>query len=130
VFRVSRVFEKREKAVVAVFYRSATGDEPVRGWLKSRTFSNQDRKVLGADIQVVEYQWPTLSRRDLVKSLGGGVWEVRSTLPSRRITRVLFGIANGRMVILHGFIKKSQKTPTGDLALAKDRWRDWKKENP
>lgn len=125
-----RRHEKREKAIVAAFYRTPAGDEPARAWLKGRTFDNQDRKVIGADIQVVEYEWPAVSERDLVKSLGDGVWEVRSTLPSRRIARVPFGVVKGRMVVLHGFIKKTQKTPPTDLKLAKDRWRDWKKEYP
>lgn len=120
---------KREKAVVASFYRSPAGDEPVRTWLKSRTFGNDDRRIVGADIQVVEYEWPKVSARGLVKGLGAGLWEVRSTLQSHRIARVLFGVAEGRMVILHGFIKMTQKTPAADPQLARDRWRDWKREN-
>jgi len=120
---------RREKVVVATFYRTPAGDEPVRAWLKSRVLDDDDRKVIGADIQVVEYGWPKVSERGLVKGFGAGLWEVRSALPSRRIVRVLFGIADGRMVILHGFVKKTQKTSTADLQLAKDRWRDWKKAN-
>ncbi|MGH6893365.1 MAG: type II toxin-antitoxin system RelE/ParE family toxin [Dongiaceae bacterium] len=126
---MSREQEKREKAVAAIFYQTAAGDEPVRAWLKGRTLDDKDRKILGADIQVVEYQWPTISRRNLVKALGNGVREARSTLPGNRIVRILFGIAHGRMVILHGFIKKTQKTPAADLKLAKARWRDWQREN-
>jgi phage-related protein len=118
---------RREKAVIAAFYRTSGGDEPVRSWLKGRDFDDKDRKAIGADIQVVEYEWPVISDRSLVKPFGGGLWEVRSTLPSRRIARILFGVAGGEMVILHGFIKKTRKTPASDLDLAKARWRNWKK---
>lgn len=121
---------KRQKAVIATFYHTSGGDEPVRTWLRSDVFDNEDRKVIGADIQVVEYQWPRISERSLVKGLGAGIWEVRSTLPSRRIARILFGITEGRMVILHGFVKKTQKSPAGDLELARDRWRQWKRAMP
>lgn len=123
---MSRLYAKHEKVVAAAFYQTPAGDEPVRAWLKSRQFDNEDRKVIGADIQVVEYERPKISERGLVKGLGAGLWEIRSALPSRRIVRVLFGIAEGRMVILHGFIKKTQKTPAADIQLARDRWRDWK----
>ncbi len=121
---------RREKAVVAVFYRTPAGEEPVRTWLKGQDFDDRERKAMGADIQVVEYEWPVISDRNLVKPFGGGLWEVRSTLPTRRIARILFGIADGEMVILHGFIKKTQKTPAGDLDLARARWRDWRKGRP
>jgi phage-related protein len=57
----------------------------------------------------------------LCGSLGGGLWEVRSQLTQSRISRVLFCIHDGRMVLLHAFIKKTQKTPDADLALALKR---------
>jgi phage-related protein len=57
----------------------------------------------------------------LCRKLGGGLWEVRSSLNGNRIARVVFCIAEGRMVLLHGFIKKTQKTPRTDLDLARDR---------
>lgn len=120
-------FAKREKVVAATFYQTPAGDEPVRTWFKGSMFGNEDRKVIGADIQVVEHERPKVSGRGLVKGLGRGLWEVRSTLPSHRIARVLFGVAEGRMVILHGFIKKTPKTPAADLRLARDRWREWKR---
>lgn len=121
---------RRAKTVTAVFYRTSAGDEPVRSWLKGRSLDHEDRRVIGTDIQVVEYEWPMLSDRNLVKAFGNGLLEVRSTLPSRRIARIIFGIAESQMVILHGFIKKTQKTPAADLDLAKARWRDWKKGRP
>ena len=52
--------------------------------------------------------------------LGDGLYEVRSSLSQNQIARVLFYIdANGRMVLLHGFIKKTQKTPPAELELAR-----------
>ncbi|MBL0143582.1 MAG: type II toxin-antitoxin system RelE/ParE family toxin [Betaproteobacteria bacterium] len=57
--------------------------------------------------------------------LQGSVWEVRSN-PGSRVARVLFAIAGGEIVLLHGFIKKSQRTPADEIALALARWKEWK----
>ncbi len=53
----------------------------------------------------------------LCRPLGEGLWEVRSNLTSRRIARVLFFVHEDRIGVVHGFIKKTQKTPAEDLAL-------------
>jgi phage-related protein len=71
----------------------------------------------------VQYRWPV--GMPLCRSLGDGLWEVRGTLPSNRIARVLFSVHQGRILALHGFIKKSQKTPDEDLALARRRKREF-----
>jgi phage-related protein len=60
----------------------------------------------------------------LCRSLGAGLWEVRSTLPSRRIARLLFLMGEGRIGVVHGFIKKTQKTPSEDLQLARRRMKE------
>lgn len=106
------------KKIQAVFYQTASGNEPVRGWLKEDV-SDEDRKVIGTDIATVEYGWPT--GMPVSKAMGGGLHEVRSNLPGKRIARVLFCIEDGQMILLHGFIKKTQKTPKADLDLAKTR---------
>jgi phage-related protein len=54
----------------------------------------------------------------LVRSVGRGIWEVRSSLPHGRIARVLFCVEREYMVLLHGFMKKTQKTPKQDIDLA------------
>ena len=63
------------------------------------------------------------------RPLGQGMWEVRSTLSGNRTARVIFCIAQGhmvqeRMVLLHGFMKKTQKIPNEDLALARRRMKE------
>ena len=67
-----------------------------------------------------------LAGRDapLCRSLGGGLWEVRSFLPSRRIARLVFFVHVGRIGVVHGFIKKTQKTPPEDIALARKRMQE------
>jgi phage-related protein len=62
----------------------------------------------------------------LCRSLGGGLWEVRTTLPSRRIASLLFFVDEGRIGVVHGFIKKAQKTPAADLELARNRMKEMK----
>lgn len=100
-----------------VFYRTAGGGEVVRDWLKG--LDEADRFAVGQDLMRVQYRWPI--GMPLCKPMGQGLWEVRVTLPSKRIARLLFCIQGGRIVVLHGFIKKTQKTPADDLALARRR---------
>ena len=90
------------------------------GWLKS--LQEEDRKVIGEDIKDVEFSWPI--GMPLCRSLGRGLWEVRSDLSGGRIARVLFCIASSQMVLLHGFIKKTQKTPAADIEMALKRKKD------
>ena len=89
----------------------------MRNWLKGLPL-DEDRKRIGEDIKTVEFGWPI--GMPVCRSLGDGVYEVRTHLAQNRIARILFYIdKNGRMMLLHGFIKKAQKTPDDDLELAK-----------
>ena len=108
------------KKIRAAFYATGSGNEPVRSWLKE--LSAEDRKVLGEDIAAVEFTWPV--GMPLVRPLKQGLWEVRSTLSGNRIARILFCHSDDRMVLLHGFIKKSRTTPDEDLALARKRQKE------
>ena len=109
--------DKTVKRLPATFYELPSGREPVREWLKSR--SEEDRKIIGEDIKYVEFRWPV--GMPLCRVLGNGLWEVCSQLTQGRISRVLFCTHDGRMVLLHAFIKKTRKTPDADLALALKR---------
>ncbi|MCW5556199.1 MAG: type II toxin-antitoxin system RelE/ParE family toxin [Verrucomicrobiae bacterium] len=108
----------QEPILTVAFFRTETGREPVREWLKS--LPREARRIIGEDIKTVQFGWPL--GMPLVRKLDKGLWEVRSRLPDR-IARVLFTSGEGRMVLLHGIIKKSQKTPQEDLELAKTRLR-------
>ena len=107
----------RAKKIVGRFYASETGRRPVRDWLLA--LSKDDRRVIGRDIQKVEFGWPI--GMPYCRPLGRGLWEVRSDLPGGRIARLIFCIADGEMVLLHGFEKKTQRTPPQDIALALKR---------
>lgn len=98
------------------FFATDTGSEPVREWLKE--LSALDRKTIGEDIKTVQFGWPL--GMPLVDHLEGDIWEVRIKLDNR-IARVLFVIEKQTMILLHGFTKKSQKTPKPELDLAKQR---------
>lgn len=102
--------------LAVVFYRSEAGHEPVRDWLRELTV--EDRKAIGADIKTVQYGWPL--GMPLVRKMEPGLWEVRSNMADG-VARVLFTTIEQRMVLLHGFIKKSQKTPETDLKTARAR---------
>lgn len=99
-----------------IFYKTETGKEPVREWLKS--LSREDRKTIGEDIKTVQFGWPL--GMPVVRKLETDLWEVRSRLHNR-IARTIFTVEDGMMVLLHGFIKKAQRISKGDLALAKRR---------
>ncbi|MDP2699082.1 type II toxin-antitoxin system RelE/ParE family toxin [Thalassospira sp.] len=105
------------KKIQACFYRSAGGTEPVREFIKE--LSLDDKKVIGVDIATVEFGWPV--GMPTCRPLGDGLWEVRSRISDQKIARVIFCIADGKMILLHGFIKKTQKTPKPDMDLAKTR---------
>jgi phage-related protein len=110
----------RAKKLHARFYINQTGRNPVREWILE--LPEEDRRTVGKDIQKVEFGWPI--GRPYCAPLGHGLWEVRSDLESNRIARVIFCMTGGEMVLLHGFIKKTQKTPQQDIELALKRKRE------
>ena len=100
------------------FFKTDGGTEPVRDWLLE--LSAIDRKTIGEDIKTVQFGWPL--GMPLVRKMDKDLWEVRVHLENR-IARVLLTVSAGKIVLLHGFIKKSQATPKQDIDLAKDRMR-------
>jgi phage-related protein len=112
---------ERPHKIPVVFYRTQAGTEVVRDWL--RGLDEADRNAIGQDLMRVQYRWPV--GMPLCRSLDDGLWEVRSTLASNRIARVMFSVHQDRIVALHGFLKKTQKTPDEDLALARKRKREF-----
>ena len=95
------------KKINVFFYKTPAGNEPVREWILSLDL--EDKKILGSDIKTVEYGWPI--GMPVSRSLGNGLYEVRSNISSKRIARVIFTIIDSYMILLNGFIKKTQKTP-------------------
>ncbi len=115
--------ESARKAPV-VFYRTSAGAEVVRDWL--RGLSAEDRASIGQDLMRVQFRWPV--GMPLCRPLGDGLWELRTDLTGNRIARIFFCFTEGRLLALHGFIKKTQKTPDDELKLARKRKREFKLE--
>ncbi|MCX5507539.1 type II toxin-antitoxin system RelE/ParE family toxin [Pseudomonas sp. BJa3] len=88
----------------------------MREWLKG--LAREERYLIGMEIKTVQLGWPL--GMPLVRKLEHGLWEIRIDM-GHVVARVLFTIMDGVMFMLHGFIKKSQKTPSADLALARQR---------
>jgi len=95
----------------------------VRDWL--RELALPDKKIIGADILAVQWKWPV--GKPLVDSVGGGLWEVRSSLGTR-IARTFFIIVDEEIILLHGIIKKSRTAPKQELDLARKRQSIYMKE--
>lgn len=109
--------EAFQKRIRADFFKTAQGNEPARDFLK--TLPLEDKKSVGADIMAVEMLWPIGYPK--VRKLDSDLWEVRSDISDKRICRVMFIVCDGKMILLHAFIKKTQKTPKDDFELGKAR---------
>ena len=120
MYRVRYEMAVTQKKVPASFHRTTAGTEQARDWILS--LSEDDRKSIGTDIAIVEFGWPV--GMPIGKSLGDGLWEVRSDLTGWKIGRVLFVMHQGQAVLLHGFVKKTQKTPLSDIRIAIQRKRE------
>ena len=103
------------KKIQVLFYKTPAGNEPVSEWLLSLELE---------DIKTVEYGWPI--GMPVSRSLGNGLYEVRSNISSKRIARVIFTIIDGYMILLNSFIKKTQKTPQNEIDLALKRAKEIK----
>ena len=106
----------KEPVLLVVFYRTEAGNQPVREWLKN--LNRGDRKIIGEDIKTAQLGWPL--GMPLIKKIEASIWEVRSNI-SQGIARLLFTLIGNTMVLLHSFIKKSQKIPRSELNIARQR---------
>lgn len=113
---------QRQK-IPLISYRAATGSEPGREWL--RGLEEADRQAIGMDLLRAQWRWPV--GMPLCRPMGGGLWEVRTDLPSKRTARVLLCLYREHLVALHGFIKKTRATPDEDLATARRRQKELKR---
>jgi phage-related protein len=103
-----------------IFFRTAAGSEPVRAWLK--TLPETERQAVGKDLLRAQWRWPV--GMPLCRSMGTGLWEIRTDLPTKRTARVLLCVYREHLVALHGFIKKTRATPDEDLTLARKRQKE------
>ena len=97
-------------------YQEASGKVPILEWLKD--FNKEDRKIIDRDIKYIQYSWPW--KMPLIKSLGDGLMEIRTKLKDKQ-ARIFFILHDGAIVLLHGFIKKTQKTPKNEMEIALKR---------
>ena len=110
----------RLQPIPVAFWRSVAGREPVREWLRS--LDKMDRGVIGEDLRMLQFGWPI--GMPLVRKLVDHIWELRSSLPSNREARLLFTAGASQIVILSGFIKKTQKTLDMEIKLARKRLKE------
>ena len=113
-----KIIETPDFILSVRFYKTETNSEPVREWL--RNLPSDHKKTIGEDIKTVQYGWPI--GMPVVRKIEPALWEIRSRLKNG-IARIFFTVIGDTLVLLHGFIKKSQKTPMDDLELARKRKR-------
>jgi len=106
----------KDRPIPVQFFRLDSGREPVREWLKD--LQSEHRKTIGEDIKTLQFGWPV--GMPLARKIEDGLWELRSHI-SAGIARTFFTMFDDKIVLLHGFVKKSRKTPTKELAIAKRR---------
>lgn len=132
--RKKSVEDKKEKKIHAVFYKTDSGNEPVKDELLE--LGRPTKTMIGEDIKFVEYNWKV--DRPYVDQLKKGngstektIYEVRSKVEDGNVKkeyRTLFFVFNDLMVLVHIFVKKSQKTPKTEIDVAWDRMKKWIKE--
>ena len=112
---------QRTEALEVYFYKTNSGNEPVREWLKD--LPKEDMRTIGFDIKTVQYSYPIGMPLTRVLQGTGGLEEVRCNI-SNGIARVIFYVEDNTMVLLHAFIKKTQETPKKELDVAIKRFKD------
>ena len=115
------MYMNRNPVFSVIFFKTDSGRVPVQRWL--RNLDKSDRKVIGEDIKLVQFRWPL--GMPLIRKIERDLWEIRSNLSDRRIARTLFTMGPNEIVLLHGFIKKSQRIPKRDLDVARNRRNAW-----
>ena len=111
----------RKEPLEVYFYRTVSGNEPVKEWLKS--LPKEDMKTIGTDIKTVQFGYPIGMPLTRVLHCTKGLEEIRSNI-SNGIARVIFYVEDNTIILLHGFIKKSQSTPQNELDTAVKRYKD------
>lgn len=109
--------EDQPRKIPLVFFCNLAGGEPVREWLKG--LPEAERHAIGKDLLRAQWRWPV--GMPLCRPLGNGLWEIRTDLPTNRTARVLLCVYRDHLVALHGFIKKTRKSPDEDLEIARKR---------
>ena len=107
---------KEFKRIPIRFYTLDSIRSPVEDWKKS--LPKVDRNRINIEVRKVAMGFRL--RKGNFRKLSGysGLWEIRYNLTQKRTTRLLFCINNNTLLLLNGFLKTTQKTPSKDLELA------------
>jgi phage-related protein len=101
------------------FYQTANGNDVVADFI--RNLPADDRKVVGRDLMRLQIGYPM--GPPLCKPLKPPIWELRSSVPSKREVRLLyfFDGPSQVIVVVHAFIKARRTTPKADIDIAEKR---------
>lgn len=108
---------KFNKAFKIYFYKEQSGKSPVEIWINKMLTLKEKNKIYDG-LKKLQCEWPI--GLPLTRHLENNLWEMRTYLGTRD-SRLIFIIKNKNIFILHGFIKKTNKTPRNEINLALDR---------
>lgn len=105
-----------------IYYTTASGNNPTRKFIESLQ-NKQRRKVIRILTYIQEYGLITVIPH-IKKQSGTKLWEIR-ILGEDNIRILYVAVMIDSILLLHGFIKKSQETPQKEINTALDRFTDW-----
>lgn len=106
----------------AEFYKKEDGSKPAKDFMLLQN-DKMKAKLFGL-VDILE-QYDNQLREPYSKHLDDGIFELRAKVGTD-ISRVLyFFYHKGRIILTHGFIKKTQKTPPSEIAKAKQYRKDF-----
>jgi len=117
---------QKPAALSVVFFKTLAGNEPVRDWLKA--LEPKDRLLIGQDLQRVQFRFPI--GMPLCRPMGSGLWEVRTDISHGTTARVFFVVHDEKIILLHGFEKRTRTTPPAELELARKRHKEFQSWKP
>ena len=108
-------------------YERPDGSSPVVEFIEEQSRSNQ-AKILAELDDLAEFG--LVPRGNKLAPLEGKLWELRFQGQDLKYRFIYFAHSGRRFIVLHGFCKKTQKTPIRELNIARDRMQDYLERQP
>lgn len=109
--------------IIVIYFVDRNNRSPVKEFIDKLNKKQQD-KIVRAIYPIVEFGIGT-HLRNTKKLSGTDLWEIRTL--GKDSLRIIYALEiRDAILILHAFVKKNQKTPTREIAIAEKRLREFK----